>query len=232
MPTCEHVAVHEVVELALADLRLRPRGDDAACPDVVVVGQKLCHVGLYLAVGVDLADGSDGRLLQSHVIIIGGRDDREFRPCVDHAPPLPVGEQAFVLLDAVEPLLGFLVVVVEFLVKRLALAETHELDVGHQQLHLVVGCPEHGVEPGVGLREAHLHQVGECEVVQGLRPSGIVPFRQSVRPPGIQADGVEVAVMEGVCLVVAGISLLLVGDAACRRQQHGQQCRPSPCRSV
>ena len=227
----EHVAAHEVVELALADGFLCPGGEDAACADVVVVVQQLRHVGLYLAVGIDLPDGLDGRLFQSHIIIIGGGDDGELCPRIHHAAPLAGGEQALVLLDAVEPLLCLLVVVVELLVERLALAETHELDVRHQKLHLVVGDLEYGVELGKGFREAHLHQVGERQVVQGLCPSGIVPLRQPVRPPGIQVDRVEAAVMEGVGLVVAGIHLLLVGDAACRQQQ-AQACRPSCCRSV
>ena len=91
--------------------------------------------------------------------------------------------------------MGILVIVVELLIPRLTLAETHLLDVSHQQLHLVVGGHTNAVEEFVGILIVHLHNAHKRKVVVGLRLARMIVAGKRQSLPGIDRCGVEILVV-------------------------------------
>ena len=72
---CKHITTYEILKLFLLYGFLRIGIDNTTRTDVIVVSQELSHVGLYLSIGINLADCLDRRLLQTYVIIVCRSDN-------------------------------------------------------------------------------------------------------------------------------------------------------------
>ena len=65
-------------------------------------------------------------------------DDIELTLCIHHSVELVRSQPVALFIDASQQACGALVIVVELLVARLALTESHVLDVGNEHLHKIV----------------------------------------------------------------------------------------------
>ena len=70
--------------------------------------------------------------------------------------------------------LGTFVIVVELLITRFTLTQTHLLDIGHEQFHLIIGHETNAVKEFVGILIVHLHNAYKRKVVECLCPSGMI----------------------------------------------------------
>ena len=136
--SCKHIASYEILKLLLFNSFLCVRIDNTTRADVIEVGQQLCYVCLNLSIRVNLVDGFDGWLFQTYIIIIGGGNDSKLRAGIDHTTSLTRREQCFVFFNTMKSFLCLFIVVVELLIERLTLTETHQLDISNQQFYLVI----------------------------------------------------------------------------------------------
>ena len=95
-------------------------------------------------------------------------------------------------------MVGKLSVFMEFTVFRSALTETHLLNIGYQQLILVVCGLHHLVEQTFGLVVFHPDNVYKGQVVKGLRTTGMIVFRKLIGTKGISLCGVYIAIVIGI----------------------------------
>ena len=218
------VAVDEVFHLVLRDVVRALVAQHAARAYVVVVVEQLRGVGQYDPLRVDLVERVVRLVLQPHIIKVGGQHDVELAEGVDH-PLLLVGvELVLLFLYAAQPSLRPLAVVVEVLVARLPLAEPHELDVAHEQLHLVVGGGPHALQHAVGPLVVHVGDVDKGQRVDGLGlPAAVVSLPgQTEGLAGVGPGLAQVAVALGVGQGVQLVHLIVVGGCTSRKQQGDQ----------
>lgn len=141
-------------------------------------------------------------------IEIGRGHDAVFAPRIDHPPLLARSELQGGLVDAAQPLGRLLVGVVEVLVARLSLADTHLQDVAHEQFDLVVGDGVDGVAELLGAREVHPHDGHEGQVVERLADHAVVAMGHLECAARIGRGAVEAAVVVVVGQVVVVVGLL------------------------
>ena len=79
-----------------------------------------------------------------------------------------------------------------------SLTETHLLDIGNEDLYLVVGDLRHLVEQTFGFVVFHLHDMYESQIVECLCPTRMIICRQVIRLPGKMLRTVDVFVMIGI----------------------------------
>lgn len=155
------------------------------------------------------------------------RHDAVFAPRIDHPPLLARSELQGGLVDAAQPLGRLLVGVVEVLVARLSLADTHLQDVAHEQFDLVVGDGVDGVAELFGAREVHPHDGHEGQVVERLADHAVVATGHLECAARIGRGAVEAAVVVvvGQVVVVVGLlrSLLPTPHEPCHRRQDGEE---------
>ena len=167
---CKQETAHQSVKLLLIDRLLRAFGDDTACTDVIEVVQELGRIALHL-VGIYRHQGLYRLSLQSDIIVVGGVHDGIFRLGIEQSPRL-VGRELFAfLIDTMQGSVGQFSELMELTIVRLSLTESHLLDIGDEDLYLVVGDLRHLVEQPLRLGVLHLDDMHEGEVVQRLCPT-------------------------------------------------------------
>ena len=127
----------QTIHLLLIDVLLAAVGDDATSAHVVEVIKELSRVAAHL-VRVDSHKGVDGLALEANIIIIGGIDDAELRLGIAQTLLLADVELVAFLVDTLHTGHGTFAEIVEVLVARTALTQTHLLDVTYQEFQLVV----------------------------------------------------------------------------------------------
>ena len=130
-------AARQTIHLLLIDFLLAAVGDDATSAHVVEVIKELSRVAAHL-IRVDSHKGVDGLALEAYIIIIGGIDDAELRLGIAQTLLLAGVELVALLVDTFHTGHGTLAEIVEVLVARTALTQTHLLDVTYQEFQLVV----------------------------------------------------------------------------------------------
>ena len=222
----EAVGTHQAVELLLVDLLPRPLGEQSTRSVAVPVVDELGRVGGKVLLPHP-ADGLCRLAVEAHIIKIGRGHDAVFAPRIDHPPLLARSELQGGLVDAAQPLGRLLVGVVEVLVARLSLADTHLQDVAHEQFDLVVGDGVDGVAELFGAREVHPHDGHEGQVVERLADHAVVATGHLECAARIGRGAVEAAVVVvvGQVVVVVGLlrSLLPTPHEPCHRRQDGEE---------
>lgn len=163
------------------------------------------RVLLYIAFWVNIADSVYALAFQSDIIIICRGNNIEFRLRIDIPTLLAFREHAPLLLYAVQTPLGFLMIIIEILVCRATLAKAHLLDIGNEQLNLIVGNKRDRIKYRGGPLVVHLRCIIESEVVKGFGVPVVITISDTQGFLSIDAHRVEVAVMivigQGVQLV-------------------------------
>ena len=110
--------------------------------NVIEIVEELGSIANHL-VGVDGPQGRYRLSLQTYIIIIGGVDDGIFRLSIEQPALVGWRQQRALFIDTAEGTIGQSTKLMELTIARTALTETHLLDIGNQQLKLVVGSSSH-----------------------------------------------------------------------------------------
>ena len=186
-----------MVELLLVDLVLRTLRDDAACTDVIQVVQILGRITLHL-VGIDGVQSLNGLSLQTHIIIIGGIDDGIFRLGIEQTTGIPLRKGLYVLIDTVHGTACQLTELMELAVSGTTLAETHLLDIGDEEFHLVIRSLYHLGQQFFSLVVFHPCDMDECQIVEGLSPTRRIMSRQIKSLLGKVPGTVDISIVKGI----------------------------------
>ena len=166
-PSCQEETAHQMVELLLVDLLLGSLSDDATRPDVIEIVQELCRIADDL-IGINRLQGINRLSLETYIIIIGGVDNGVFGLCIEQHPSVALREQRLIFLDTHHGQIGQFTILMELPVTRTSLTETHLLDIGHQELELVISNGRHLVEQAVGPIVLHPDDAGKSHMIECL----------------------------------------------------------------
>ena len=192
------VALHQVIPFLLVHLFLGTFRDNSSCTDLIEIVQILCRILLQFRIVLDGFKRFNRRLLQSYIIIIGGCDNGQLAPGIDHTLSHSGCEVDRLLLYPSQRPTGILIVFVEILVARHTLTESHLLNIGYQQFYLVVRQHGYAIQLTVGLLVSHLGQTDEGHVVQCLRLTVAIVFGHGKCLVRIIPGRVEILIMERI----------------------------------
>ena len=120
-------------------------------------------------------------------------------------------EHRTILIDTTDGLVGQLAILMELPVTRTTLTESHLLDVGYQQLNLMVGSLFHFVEQLLRFIVLHPHDMGEGEIIECLCPTRRIALRQLVSLAGERSGRIDIPVMIGIRKTIQLVHRLPIG---------------------
>ncbi len=145
-----------------------------------------------------IGNGIDRLTFQTYVIVVGALNDGHFGLGINHALLQAFRQQETLLVDAVQTIYCQLAVVVELAVVGASLTESHVLDVGNEQFHLVVGEQGYRVKPPFGFVVVHAHHADESQVVECFGLSVVVGRGGAVGQLRIVGRRVKTTVVIGI----------------------------------
>ena len=218
---CQLIAAHKIVEFTVADFLLGRSLDNAARTYIIKEIQQLCRVGDAFVVQVECDHRRPRLLCKSDIIEIGRFDDGEFRFGIGKPPQLMFGKSISLLFDALQIAFCAFTIVVEKLVLRFALAQSHSLHIGHEPLYQIVG--RDAVQLPFCAVVVHLRNAHESQMIHRLGTSVGIVGRGLVGAFRIDAHRVERAIVIGVCQIVQLVHRIVVFRRASGEKYRNQQ---------
>ena len=112
---------------------------------------------------------------------------------------------------------------IEILVARLTLAQAHALDVGDEQLHLVVGDQVDRIELACRQVVLHTGNAHKRLVVESLCQSAVIACRPVCCFLGKKECGVKIFVMEIICPLVITVDTPHIDARTARKHKNQSQ---------
>ena len=210
------IATHQIGELGIGNGILGFLVDDAARADVVEIVQHLSRIVLKVNFLLDVENGLGRLLRETYIIEIGGENDVVLALGISHTATLMFVKPVLFLLDTMNAPLRSNAVVVEELVLRLSLAETHALNISNKLLDEVVG--RDAIEQRISTIVVHPSDVVECQIVEGLSLSVAIAIGKGQCLLSIDASRIERAIMELVRTLIQHVDFVVSTLLTCRQE--------------